>query len=207
MCDLYICDSPFLLIFNSWLNPLFKIGYKLRLEEDDMYSMLPEDRSQHLGEELQGWAQAAGRRGKDWEFPCVAKVVLWGALPSSTFSWASFPWHSTFTCFRLTLGLTHFGSWGAYILCAFLEVERTCSQDPGGQTLSLEVGSLEEGVCSLELLMTLWIQKRLGRNLFPETETFPSRPVFLALQGLRRSSFRHPVSNYPEFMGYPQSAL
>ena len=54
MCDLYICDSPFLLIFNSWLNPLFKIGYKRRLEEDDMYSVLPEDRSQHLGEELQG---------------------------------------------------------------------------------------------------------------------------------------------------------
>ena len=54
MCDLYICDSLFLLIFNSWLNPLFKIGYKRRLEEDDMYSVLLEDRSKHLGEELQG---------------------------------------------------------------------------------------------------------------------------------------------------------
>ena len=54
MCDLYICDSPFILIFNRWLNPLFKIGHKRRLEEDDMYSVLLEDRSQHLGEELQG---------------------------------------------------------------------------------------------------------------------------------------------------------
>lgn len=45
---------PFLLIFNRWLNPLFKIGHKRRLEEDDMYSVLPEDRSKHLGEELQG---------------------------------------------------------------------------------------------------------------------------------------------------------
>ena len=70
--------------------------------------MLPEDRSQHLGEELQGWAQAAGRRGKDWEFPCVVKVVLWGALPYSGFSWASFPWHGTLTHLRLTLGLTQF---------------------------------------------------------------------------------------------------
>ena len=54
MCDLYICDSPFLLIFNRWLIPLFKIGHKRRLEEDDMYSVLPEDCFQHLGEELQG---------------------------------------------------------------------------------------------------------------------------------------------------------
>jgi hypothetical protein len=44
----------FLLIFNRWLNPLFKIGHKRRLEEDDMYSVLPQDRSKHLGEELQG---------------------------------------------------------------------------------------------------------------------------------------------------------
>ncbi|XP_060989327.1 ATP-binding cassette sub-family C member 4-like [Dama dama] len=41
-----------------WLNPLFKIGHKRRLEEDDMYSVLPEDRSQHLGEELQGALRA-----------------------------------------------------------------------------------------------------------------------------------------------------
>ena len=47
-----------------WLNPLFKIGYKQKLEEDDMYSLLPEDASQHVGEELQEWAQAAGRRGE-----------------------------------------------------------------------------------------------------------------------------------------------
>lgn len=40
-------------IFNRWLNPLFKIGHKRRLEEDDMYSVLPQDRSKELGEELQ----------------------------------------------------------------------------------------------------------------------------------------------------------
>ena len=43
-----------LLIFSRWLNPLFKIGDEQKLKQDDMYSVLPEDRSQHLGEELQG---------------------------------------------------------------------------------------------------------------------------------------------------------
>lgn len=33
---------------------MFKTGHKRRLEEDDMFSVLPEDRSKHLGEELQG---------------------------------------------------------------------------------------------------------------------------------------------------------
>ena len=41
-------------MFYRWLNPLLKIGYKRKLENDDMYPVLPEDRSQHLGEELQG---------------------------------------------------------------------------------------------------------------------------------------------------------
>lgn len=35
-----------------WLNPLFRIGYKRRLEEDDMYPVLPEDGSETLGLEL-----------------------------------------------------------------------------------------------------------------------------------------------------------
>ncbi|TNN61504.1 Multidrug resistance-associated protein 4 [Liparis tanakae] len=36
-----------------WLNPLFRTGYKRKLEEDDMYDVLPEDRSEHLGRSLQ----------------------------------------------------------------------------------------------------------------------------------------------------------
>ena len=44
----------FFKFFTRWLNPLFKMGYKRKLEPNDMYSVLPEDRSQHLGEELQG---------------------------------------------------------------------------------------------------------------------------------------------------------
>ena len=148
-----------------------------------------------LERNYKGEHRQQGEGEEDWEFPRVAKVGLGWALPSSGFSWASFPWHGTLTPLRLTLGLTHFGGWGACILCAFVEVERTCSHDPEGWTLSLEVVSLEEGICPLELLMTLWIQQRLGRNLFPEAETFPSRSAFLVLQGLYCSSFRHPVNN------------
>lgn len=38
---------------SSWLNPLFKIAYKRKLEEDDMYKVLPEDTSDRLGDELE----------------------------------------------------------------------------------------------------------------------------------------------------------
>ncbi|XP_059740437.1 ATP-binding cassette sub-family C member 4-like [Bos taurus] len=64
-------------LFFCWLNPLFKIGYKRRLEEDDMYSVLLEDRSQHLGEELQGyWDQEVLRAEKDVREPSLMKAIL-----------------------------------------------------------------------------------------------------------------------------------
>uniref|UniRef100_A0AAA9TA26 Multidrug resistance-associated protein 4 n=1 Tax=Bos taurus TaxID=9913 RepID=A0AAA9TA26_BOVIN len=64
-------------LFFCWLNPLFKIGYKRRLEEDDMYSVLPEDHSQHLGEELQGyWDQEVLRAEKDAREPSLMKAIF-----------------------------------------------------------------------------------------------------------------------------------
>ncbi|XP_059748154.1 ATP-binding cassette subfamily C member 4-like [Bos taurus] len=60
-----------------WINPLFKIGYKRRLEEDDMYSVLPGDRSQHLGEELQGyWDQEVLRANEDTREPSLMKAII-----------------------------------------------------------------------------------------------------------------------------------
>uniref|UniRef100_A0A4W2CXI7 Multidrug resistance-associated protein 4 n=1 Tax=Bos indicus x Bos taurus TaxID=30522 RepID=A0A4W2CXI7_BOBOX len=60
-----------------WLNPLFKIGHKRKLEPDDMYSVLPEDRSQHLGEELQGyWDQEVKRAQKDAQEPSLVKAII-----------------------------------------------------------------------------------------------------------------------------------
>uniref|UniRef100_A0A4W2HTT3 Multidrug resistance-associated protein 4-like n=1 Tax=Bos indicus x Bos taurus TaxID=30522 RepID=A0A4W2HTT3_BOBOX len=61
----------------QWLNPLFKIGHKRKLEPDDMYSVLPEDRSQHLGEELQGyWDQEVKRAQKDAQEPSLVKAII-----------------------------------------------------------------------------------------------------------------------------------
>lgn len=37
----------------SWLTPLLHLGKRKRLEESDMYRILPEDRSETLGEQLQ----------------------------------------------------------------------------------------------------------------------------------------------------------
>nr|XP_014335662.1 PREDICTED: multidrug resistance-associated protein 4 isoform X2 [Bos mutus] len=64
-------------LFFWWLNPLFKIGHKRRLDKNDMYSVLPEDRSQHLGEELQGyWDQEVLRAKKDAQEPSLMKAVI-----------------------------------------------------------------------------------------------------------------------------------
>ncbi|KAF4008061.1 hypothetical protein G4228_019617 [Cervus hanglu yarkandensis] len=64
-------------LFVWWLNPLFKIGHKRRLEPDDMYSVLPEDRSQRLGEELQGyWDQEVKRVQKDTQEPSLMKAII-----------------------------------------------------------------------------------------------------------------------------------
>uniref|UniRef100_A0AC11BX71 Uncharacterized protein n=1 Tax=Ovis aries TaxID=9940 RepID=A0AC11BX71_SHEEP len=66
-----------LLIFNRWLNPLFKIGYERKLKQDDLYTVLPEDRSQHLGEELQGyWNQEVSRAKKDAREPSLMKAIV-----------------------------------------------------------------------------------------------------------------------------------
>ncbi|KAM5288774.1 ATP-binding cassette sub-family C member 4 isoform 2-T2 [Ctenodactylus gundi] len=64
-------------VFFWWLNPLFKIGHKRRLEEDDMYSVLPQDRSKHLGEQLQGyWDKEVLRAEKDARKPSLTKAII-----------------------------------------------------------------------------------------------------------------------------------
>lgn len=47
------CLTSYCSVCFSWLTPLLHLGKKKRLEESDMYRILPEDRSQTLGEELQ----------------------------------------------------------------------------------------------------------------------------------------------------------
>ncbi|ELR60167.1 hypothetical protein M91_15085, partial [Bos mutus] len=60
-----------------WLNPLFKIGDEQKLKQDDMYSVLPDDRSQHLGEELQGyWDQEVLRAKTHKQEPSLMKAIV-----------------------------------------------------------------------------------------------------------------------------------
>ncbi|KAG8517033.1 Multidrug resistance-associated protein 4 [Galemys pyrenaicus] len=67
----------FAMPFAEWLNPLFKIGHKRRLEEDDMYSVLPNDRSKHLGEELQRyWDKEVLRAEKEAQTPSLTRAII-----------------------------------------------------------------------------------------------------------------------------------
>uniref|UniRef100_A0A6Q2WSZ5 Cystic fibrosis transmembrane conductance regulator n=1 Tax=Esox lucius TaxID=8010 RepID=A0A6Q2WSZ5_ESOLU len=53
------------------------IGYKRRLEEDDMYKVLPEDRSERLGEELQShWDHEVQKAAKELRPPNLTKVII-----------------------------------------------------------------------------------------------------------------------------------
>ncbi|XP_038157102.1 multidrug resistance-associated protein 4-like isoform X2 [Cyprinodon tularosa] len=64
-------------IFFCWLNPLFRIGYKRRLEENDMYRVLPEDASERLGEELQWyWNQEVQQAAKYLRPPRLTKALI-----------------------------------------------------------------------------------------------------------------------------------
>ncbi|XP_069577159.1 ATP-binding cassette sub-family C member 4-like isoform X2 [Brachyistius frenatus] len=64
-------------IFFWWLNPLFKIGYKRPLEEDDMFEVLAEDRSEKLGQELQRlWDQDVQNAAAAMRKPNLAKVIF-----------------------------------------------------------------------------------------------------------------------------------
>lgn len=68
-----LCSS----LFFWWLTPLLRRGYKRRLEEDDMYSVLPEDRSARLGEELQGyWDREVSSAEKDAREPSLMKAII-----------------------------------------------------------------------------------------------------------------------------------
>uniref|UniRef100_A0A8C7JTZ8 Multidrug resistance-associated protein 4 n=1 Tax=Oncorhynchus kisutch TaxID=8019 RepID=A0A8C7JTZ8_ONCKI len=74
--ELFISTSS-LPFFVSWLNPLFRIGYKRRLEEDDMYKVLPEDGSERLGEELQRhWDHEVQKAAKELRPPKLTKVLI-----------------------------------------------------------------------------------------------------------------------------------
>ncbi|MEQ2248198.1 hypothetical protein ILYODFUR_016921 [Ilyodon furcidens] len=64
-------------LFLCWLTPLLHLGHKRQLNENDMYNVLPEDRSESLGEDLQRfWAQEVRRATKELQDPKLAWVLI-----------------------------------------------------------------------------------------------------------------------------------
>ncbi|XP_025056144.1 multidrug resistance-associated protein 4 isoform X5 [Alligator sinensis] len=64
-------------LFFWWLNPLFIAGHKRKLEEDDMYKVLPEDSSERLGEELQWyWEKEVQKAKKAARTPHLTKAII-----------------------------------------------------------------------------------------------------------------------------------
>ncbi|XP_041438363.1 ATP-binding cassette sub-family C member 4 isoform X2 [Xenopus laevis] len=64
-------------VFFWWLNPLFILGHKQKLEEDDMYEVLPEDASRKLGEELQWyWDKELQKAQKKGCKPRLTKAII-----------------------------------------------------------------------------------------------------------------------------------
>ncbi|XP_042069382.1 ATP-binding cassette sub-family C member 4 [Haplochromis burtoni] len=69
--------SFFSRVFLCWLNPLLELGQKHRLEKGDMYSVLPEDRSETLGEELQRcWNEEVKKASKELRKPQLSRVLI-----------------------------------------------------------------------------------------------------------------------------------
>uniref|UniRef100_A0A8C5C177 Uncharacterized protein n=1 Tax=Gadus morhua TaxID=8049 RepID=A0A8C5C177_GADMO len=61
----------------SWMNPLFRIGYKRSLEGEDLYNVLPEYRSKTLGETLQRyWDEECLKASKDLKEPSLSKAII-----------------------------------------------------------------------------------------------------------------------------------
>ncbi|KAK1876491.1 Multidrug resistance-associated protein 4, partial [Dissostichus eleginoides] len=64
-------------IFFWWLNPLFRIGNKRKLEEEDMYDVLTEDRSKNLGQDLQRyWDVEIQKATKELRPPSLTKCII-----------------------------------------------------------------------------------------------------------------------------------
>ncbi|XP_019724109.1 ATP-binding cassette sub-family C member 4 isoform X2 [Hippocampus comes] len=60
-----------------WLNPLFRAGYKRKLEEDDIYPVLEEDSSEMLGQQLQRyWDHEVQAATKELRKPKLSRVII-----------------------------------------------------------------------------------------------------------------------------------
>ena len=138
--------------------------------------------------------QQGGGEG-DWEFSRGAKgaCVCVGGFASSGFSWGSSP-DTACSPPQADPGLSPLWRLREPVFPVYLWTWR----EPVAMALEAELCPHRWGPWRREsaLLSCSWpvSPANLGRNLFPESGSFPSRPVSLELQSLHRSSFRSPVS-------------
>ena len=142
-----------------------------------------------LEKSCKGKHRHQGEGEGEWEFPRVAKGVA-RALPSSGVFWASFP--------DTELSALHADPRLSPLWRPAFPVHLWAWREPTATALEAELYPHRWGPWRRESahLSCLWPVNpaNLGRNLFPESGTFPSRPVSLVLQSLHCLSFRSPVS-------------
>uniref|UniRef100_A0A3Q2YKJ0 Uncharacterized protein n=1 Tax=Hippocampus comes TaxID=109280 RepID=A0A3Q2YKJ0_HIPCM len=62
---------------HPWLSPFLHLGHKQRLEAGDLYTILPEDESEVLGQDLQRcWELEVKRATKQLRKPTLTKVLI-----------------------------------------------------------------------------------------------------------------------------------
>ena len=143
-----------------------------------------------LEKSCKGEHRHQGEGEKEWEFPCGAKG-LGESLPSSGFFWDSSP-DTARSAIQVDPGLSP-------LWRPVFPVHLWAWREPTAMALEAELCPWNWSPWRRESarLSCLWpvSPANLGRNLFLESGTFPSRPASLVLQSLHCLSFRSPVSS------------
>ncbi|XP_077200008.1 ATP-binding cassette sub-family C member 4 [Paroedura picta] len=132
-------------LFFWWLNPLFVLGHKRRLDEDDMYKVLPEDSSKVLGEGLQWyWDKEVQKAKKEARVPHLTKAII-------LCYWKSYLVLGLFTLIEETLKIIQ----PVFLGNIISYFERTGSTDDSSSALEYAYASAAAlSVCTLVLAIT-----------------------------------------------------
>ncbi|KAF9575235.1 hypothetical protein EC968_003876 [Mortierella alpina] len=75
------------LLFLSWMNPLFKTGYRRQIQESDISEMLPKWKTGVLGQQLhERWEQEKLRAAAKGQNPRLLRALVRFALPTTWFA-------------------------------------------------------------------------------------------------------------------------
>ncbi|KAG0213738.1 hypothetical protein BGX28_003682 [Mortierella sp. GBA30] len=75
------------IVTTSWMNPLFKIGYRRPLQESDLPEMMPQQKTEVAGEQLRVcWEDEKRRAAAKGQSPSFVRAMFWFALPTPWFA-------------------------------------------------------------------------------------------------------------------------